>query len=390
MRLGFYYHIPLNSSPDGLNVPSYLGVFLDALASEVEKLLLFMHEANDIEANHCDYLLKSSNIDYFTLGFKTPAWDRFLWPGKALRKIRAKVSECDVLLVRAPSPLAPAFFQHFNKLTRVAYLVVGDYIDGSRHLDQPWYRKLPIIVLSAINDRQLSAVLTRSRTLVNSQKLHDKYKQYVRDLHLVRTTTLSQKDFYYREDTCQGNEIKLLYTGSFSFAKGLRELVDAFAILTVSKENITLHFVGWDYNHAKPIETYLRKQAEMLNVAEKVFFHGFKTVGPELNEMYRLADIYIIPSYHEGFPRTIWEAMANSLPVIASRVGSIPYFLKDRGNAFLIEPKRTDEIILALREIILNSDLRKKMIKNGFRLAKENTIDIQTKHLVNILAKTEK
>ena len=54
MRLAFYYHIPLNSSPDGLNVPSYLGVFLDALASEVEKLLLFMHEANDIEANHCD------------------------------------------------------------------------------------------------------------------------------------------------------------------------------------------------------------------------------------------------------------------------------------------------------------------------------------------------
>ena len=385
MRLGFYYHIPLHSSSAGLKIPAYLGVFLDALANEVKSLILFMHEANGLEVGHCDYILRSSNIKYYTLGQKTPAWDRFIWPRKTLKKIKDKVSECDVLLVRSPSPLAPAFSEYFNKLTRVAFLIVGDYIDGSKHLNQPWWRKMPIVILSTINYKQLSAVLKRSKTLVNSQKLFDKYQQFVRDLHLIRTTTLSQKDFFYRQDTCQGDEIKLLYTGSISFAKGLRELVDAFAILSASRGNITLHFVGWDYNNDKPVEMYLRKQAERLGVAEKVLFHGFKTVGPELNEMYRMADIYIIPSYHEGFPRTIWEAMANGLPVIASNVGSIPYFLNNGHDAILVEPHNPKQIVEALVRMIENGKYRQEFIQNAYKLALENTLDVQTSKMVEII-----
>lgn len=386
MRLGFYYHIPLNSSPDGLNVPSYLGVFLNALASEVEKLLLFMHEANDIEANHCDYLLKSSNIDYFTLGFKTPAWDRFLWPGKTLRKIRAKISDCDVLLVRAPSPLAPAFFKKFKKETKLAYLIVGDYAEVAQNLNQPWWRKLPISILSKYNDRQLTAVVRQSKTLVNSQKFFDKYNTVAVDLHLVRTTTLSEGDFYFREDTCQNDEINILYTGRISFAKGLRELVEAFAIINRKRDNVILNFVGWDYDLSKPVEKYLKSLANNLGIAAKVIFHGFKSVGPELNAMYRMADIYVIPSYHEGFPRTIWEAMANGLPVIATKVGSIPEFLKDDEDALLIEPHNAEKIAEAIFRIMEYVDYRKKLIHNGYLLAGENTLEVQVVYILERLS----
>ena len=385
MNLGFYYHIPVIPSAQGLRIPAYLGVFLDALAEKVDTLTLFMHEACSLEKGQYDYILKSHNISYCSLGQKTPAWDRFLWPSKTLNKIKDKAIECDWILVRAPSPLAPAFSKYLKPATKIAYFVVGDYVEGAKHLDQPWWRKLPIILLSIINDKQLTASLKRTKTIVNSKKLYEKYDPYVSDLHVVKTTTLTYEDFHKRQDTCAGSEIRLLYTGSYSLAKGLRELIEAFALLCRSRKNLTLHFVGWDYDITRPIETYLKREAEKLGVAQKVIFHGFKTVGPELNEMYRMADIYIIPSYHEGFPRTIWEAMANSLPVIATKVGSIPYFLCNRHDALLIDPKDSAQIAEAVDLLIEHCDLRQKLIRNGFGLASENTLEALTSKMVQLL-----
>ena len=225
MNLGFYYHIPLHSSADELRIPAYLGVFLDSLADEVKTLILFMHEANPDDVKHCDYILKAKNIRYLSLGLKSPAWDRFLWPAKTLFRIKFNISLCDMLLVRAPSPLAPTFYHKFHKLTKIAYLVVGDYNEGAKHLDQPWWRKIPISILSNRNDRQLSFVLTRSLALVNSTALFNKYKDKVKNIHEVKTTTLASSDFFERTNTCEGNEIKILYAGGLYLAKGLIELL---------------------------------------------------------------------------------------------------------------------------------------------------------------------
>lgn len=385
MNLGFYYHIPIHSSEAGLKIPAYLGVFLNSLANEVDTLTLFMHDANPHEVLHCDYILDIRNIRFVSLGKKTTAWERFLWPGKTLSKIKLQVATCDSIIVRAPSPLAPAFFDKFNKLTNIVYLVVGDYVDGAKHSTQPWWRKIPIVILSNRNDRQLTKVLSKSLTLVNSTELFNKYKSKVNKLHEVKTTTLSESDFYSRSDTCQGKEIKILYTGGFSFAKGLRELIDAFSELRNQNNNLSLHFVGWEYDIKKPVETYLRDKAHDLGLSDKITFHGFKKVGPELNAMYRMADLYVIPSYHEGFPRTIWEAMANGLPVIATKVGSIPHFLKDGEDALLIEPKETVMLENAISRIISEPIFRRKLIKNGAILAKQNTLEVQSKRIASIL-----
>lgn len=385
MTLGFYYHIPVFIENRSLKIPGYLGVFLDQLSKEVESLKLFLHEASPHESEHCNYLLTGKNISLISLGPKTPAWDRFLWPDKIINNIKTDVSQCDAVLVRAPSPLAPAFYHEFNKLTKLAYLVVGDYVDGAKNLNQPWWRKIPITILSNRNDRQLSFVLARSLTLVNSTALFNKYKSKVKSLHEVKTTTLSESDIFIREDTCQKEEMKILFAGGYSFAKGLRELMVAFSIIRKNNKNITLHFVGWENDKEKPVETYLKKQAAELGLLNDVTFHGFKKVGNELNEMYRMADIYVIPSYHEGFPRTIWEAMANGLPVIATKVGSIPHFLVNEKDALLIEPKNVEELVSSILKILMEPVLRRKLIANGTLLAKENTLEIQTKRIIDTI-----
>jgi len=383
MNLGFYYHIPLHSSPSGLKIPAYLGVFLDSLASEVDILTLIMHEANRLEISHCDFLLKSENLHYVSLGLKTPAWDRFLWPRKRIRKIKNEVRKCDVMLVRAPSPLAPSFYHEFKDLTEIVYLVVGDYANGSKFIHQPLYRKLPIQLLNIQNDQQLRIAIKKTLTLVNSKGLYDKYKSFAHDLRIIKTTTITDSDFFYRDDTCLNEEINVLYTGRLDVAKGLRELINACVILVQEQIDLKLHFAAWEDDPNKPIEKLLHQIADKNKITDRVFFHGRKKLGEELNSVYRSADIYTIPSYHEGFPRSIWEAMANGLPVIASNVGSIPAFVGD--SALLIQPNNVTELADAIRRVIKDQSLRKRLIESGYRKAKPNTLANSVKVICNIL-----
>ncbi len=382
MHLGFYYHVPVVPSAEGLKIPAYLGVFVDSLASEVEKLTIFMHEANDYDTMRCDYILKSKNLQFITLGLKTPAWDRFLFPWRTLFKIRNAAAECDVLLIRGPSPLAPSFYNFFHNQTIVVFLLVGDYIDGAKNLNLPSLRVFAIKLLIYRNEFQLRRKIRHTMTLVNSAELLMKYRKITSNIHKIKTTTLVKADFYYRKDTCIENHIKLLYTGVLTLNKGLMELIEATSLLIKDGYNVSVHFVGGEYDSKSKVKDQLVDKAHKLNLVNSVFFYGYLKKGEELNSMYRTSDIYILPSYYEGFPRTIWEALANCLPVIATSVGSIPYSLVDHKDALLIPPRDSKSIYLAIQEVITNSALRSTLIENGLKLARESTLEIQNKKIV--------
>ena len=62
-------------------------------------------------------------------------------------------------------------------------------------------------------------------------------------------------------------------------------------------------------------------------------------------DYYKKADLYILPTYHEGFPRTLYEAMIFGTPVITTFVGGIPALMKDGENSKRIEPRSVDSIV---------------------------------------------
>ena len=75
-------------------------------------------------------------------------------------------------------------------------------------------------------------------------------------------------------------------------------------------------------------------------VQKYVNYHGPIQFGPKLFEFYKKSDIYVLPSYHEGMPKTIWESMANGTPVIASRIDGIKDNFVDNENLIFIKPKK--------------------------------------------------
>lgn len=383
MRLGYHYHVPLLKKKDSIWVHSYIGVFLLAIAEQVDELVLFLHEEPDQKATGYDLLIQKENIRFVSLGTKTPAWDRLLFPGRYLAKVKREIEQCDAIILRSPSPLSPAIFTQFNSRVKCFFLIVGDYAEGIKYLIQPWYRFWAIKLLLIRNHNQLSKALFHQNFFVNSSALYNNYKHEARKIEVINTSSITEADFFSREDTCGGGDVRLLYTGRFDLAKGLRELVEAVALLRKKDVQVSLHLVGWeDYPH-KPVENLLMENAKSAGIEDSVFFYRKMTVGAELNEMYRKSDLYVLPSYFEGFPRSIWEAMANSLPVISAAVGGIPHLLENRKEVLFCEVKNSEDLAEKIQLLIKDRNLRQTLIRNGFVKAREARLEIQTARMIN-------
>lgn len=383
MKLAFYYHVSLVKKSQAFYLPSYLGVFIDTVANYVDELILVMHEANDDEIKECDYPLKSQNISWINIGQRSAAWHRSIWHKKIIKPFAKEIDCCDAFIVRGPSPLAPYFHKYLNKV-KIFFMVVGDYKEGAKQFKVNNLRDFVITKYLKHNDYLFRKQIAKTHTLVNSSQLYKTYSKFAKNIFQIRTTTLSKNDFFIRNNTCNNKIINLLYTGRIDKAKGLFELIDATEML-LQDFDIHLNIVGWEINPGKKLESELLEIIKLKGFSHAVTFHGKKSLGNELNAMYRMADIYVIPSYFEGFPRTIWEAMANSLPVIATNVGGIPDALKNEQDALLINPKSSDEIVTAVKKLINNSDLRKTLIKNGYQLSTGNTLEAQTQKIITIL-----
>lgn len=383
MKLAFYYHIPALKKGAEVLIPGYLGVFIDALANEVDHLFLLLHEAIDTN-KEADYALSAKNLTWINLGLKTPAWHRDLFHKRILKKKLKKIEQCDAVIIRSPSPLAPYFPKYISDAL-VVYMIVGDYGEEAAHAKAKSIREWIIWRYLWYNDYKFRKTIEKFDVLVNSPLLLKKYSGKCRSIHPIKTTTLSRSDFYERQDTCTGSIINWLFTGRIDPLKGLFELVEALKEVREQSYNVVLNIVGWESDPSKPVETALKQRANHLGVEPHLIFHGKKTVGSELNSYYRMADIYVIPSYHEGFPRTIWEAMANSLPVVASAVGGIPDTLVHSEQAILIAPRSVSAITTAMIQLIRDADLRQKLISTGQSLARENTLERQSKNIVLVI-----
>ncbi len=384
MKLGFHYHIPMVQREGVLYTSGFLGVFLDSLAEQVSELVCFMHTPLPSELSKMDYALTTSNVRQVTIGDHASVPRRLIRARRIVKDVQRELDRIDVLLIRCPTPMLPAFTR--TKKIKKAFLIVGDYEKSSKDLIQPFFRKKAIQLWARFNKWQQDKAIKGSIVFVNNRLIFNELQGRIKKLFLIRTTTLQKTDFVFREDTCLGETINLLYVGRLDLSKGLLEMIESLGQVRARGINAKLHFVGWEDKNMTVVSDKLKRSSEAQGLEEFVFNHGKKTIGEELNSYYRMADIYLIGSkLSEGFPRTIWEAFAKCLPVVASKVGSIPLFLKHKREAYLTEPGSVREMTDAILELVANSELRKRQIQYGLEMAKETTLEIQAKKMIDIL-----
>ncbi len=107
-----------------------------------------------------------------------------------------------------------------------------------------------------------------------------------------------------------------------------------------------------------PLRSQLEKQAVEFGLPSN--YISFLGEQAEMNKVYMETDILVLTSEHEGTPNVILEAMSHGIPVVATRVGGVPEILgKECG--MLVEPDDPEEIVKAVRTLILDRDLRCRM-----------------------------
>lgn len=152
------------------------------------------------------------------------------------------------------------------------------------------------------------------------------------------------------------NPIKIISVGRFVWEKGFENAISA--VINLRKfYNIELTLIGG----GPLLENYLNLigKNEGVKLIEWIAQEDFV---PILHD----SDIYIQPSVSEGMPRTILEAMAIRLPVIASDVGAISGIIDNMINGILIQPNNISDIETAIKKLIDDDELRTRIANCGY------------------------
>lgn len=390
LKLGFHYHVPCKIDPNGnALVPGYLGVFIDGLANECESLTCFFHSPrNEKEGDECDYKICSSNVRIIDIGKHRNLIFRHILSFLYFFKFNSEITKLNAILVRGPTPLLPLVsFISSRKAKKLVFLIVGDYLKSFEAVKfRNVLKKYVLKCLYLLNFRLQNYFSKKAIRVSNNPLILKELEKKFGKSHEIRTTTLTKSDFRFEKIKCKNNETKIFYAGRIESGKGIDDILTALKGLVENGHNVKLDIAGWDPSNSQNYFNYLNQFILEKNLTKHVRFLGKKSVGKELLDCYALSDIFIMASTgNEGFPRTIWEAMSQRVPVIATTVGSIPSILTHNVDAILIEPGKPLAIQKAFENLIKSPNLQRSIVDNAFVLASTNTIEEQSKKLLSII-----
>lgn len=174
----------------------------------------------------------------------------------------------------------------------------------------------------------------------------------------------------------------ILYLGHLGQAKGTYLLVEAAKVMRASGLDFRFDLVGEELS---PGELQALQESVIENgVEDHVVIHP-PVYGQAKLDQLKKADVFVYPSYHEGTPMAVLEAMASGLPVVATRVGGLPDLVMDGRSGCLVPPGDVQGLAAALSKLIEHEELRAGMQKAGAEIAAERfDIEDHVRSLVHI------
>jgi glycosyltransferase involved in cell wall biosynthesis len=161
--------------------------------------------------------------------------------------------------------------------------------------------------------------------------------------------------------------------GRIAKEKGLMDLLEAFSIFVRQVPNATLLLIG-GVLHKEQDQVFvdLMELADKLNIKDKIHITG---LVDNVEDYLSLADVYIHPSYREGVPRSVLEAMSLEKIAIATKIRGANEIIENGKNGILYTKGNVEELSEILEEVCSMTDDIKQMIA---KRARERVLDQYT------------
>lgn len=222
--------------------------------------------------------------------------------------------------------------------------------------------------------KKLGDVITNSTRIVSaSSNLRDKVlgianpKESVEVIYRGTDTQLFKPldvDLEFKRKLSLPDDcLVILFVGWLVKRKGVSDLLNAFGIIAAKLPQAYLLIVG-----DGPERENLEALSRIMGIEKRVIFAGL-VKNEEMPSYYNITDVMAFPSYGEGLPNAVVEAVSCGKPVVATNVGGIPEVIITDVNGFLIPVGDIRMLSLNLVRILTDSALRKKMGQMSRKIA---------------------
>lgn len=301
-------------------------------------------------------------------------WQGPLGLARAWRKVhgelRRRLQAAEAVILIAPGMLASMARSELVRHGRpYAVEVVGDPYDamapGSmRHPLRPLLRWSATRQLRRLCGSAAAAAYV-TREALQRRYACGGYSVGVSDVELAAPALVAGPREAHLADTSR----TLITVGTMAqLYKAQDVLIDSVALCVQAGLDLRLVLVGDGRHRAE-----LAARAAERRLGERVEFTGALPAGAPIRGALDAADLFVLPSYQEGLPRAMVEAMARGLPCIGSTVGGIPELLPAED---LVPPGDATALAAKIREVVLDGKRMARMSARNLEVAHEYREDL--------------
>lgn len=359
--------------------------FVTAFTAYFDEIVLYGRVAN--EAKTGEYRLDSAKTSVYPLPWYEDVYSLWArWPvvfPKVVRSFTRTHQTWDLLWLTMPHPLGALLAHLCRSKNRPFFTIIRQNLVEQVKQRTRGLRKLLGVTTAIVMERHTRRLAMRHPTFAVGDELYGLYKRNDNPVFRATVSVVSEKDIRAprKAGATFGHTVKLLSVGRLDPEKGLTDLITAAHEL-IERRGIafTLTIVGTGSE-----QDQLKREVSRVGLDEHVHFPGYVPYGPELLRLYRESDVFLLPSFTEGCPQVLIEAMACGVPVIATRVGGIPHLIRDGQNGLLVDPANARQLAGAVRRLVEDRDLRDSLIENGLATAREHSMEAEVGRMMATL-----
>lgn len=173
-------------------------------------------------------------------------------------------------------------------------------------------------------------------------------------------------------------KVKLVFLGEIGKRKGIYDLIQAIAELTDEQKNKLSVDIGGN----KELDT-LTSMIKANGLEKTCIIHGWVD-GEKKLKLLKEATVFILPSYFEGVPISILEAMSYELPIISTNVAGIPEIVLHKYNGLIINPGDIEGLKQSILYFVENIELTNQYGKNSRTLVEKHDVTVVVDKILSL------